>query len=647
MCGIVAYIGNKNCKNILINGLKRLEYRGYDSAGIGILVDRNITDITDITGITSTTDITGDNTLKEDISNKQVINKQVIKIVKQAGKIKELENLLESHNIEGNIGIGHTRWATHGEPNQINAHPHMDCTGKIAVVHNGIIENYAQLKEELIKKGHKFVSDTDTEVLPHLLEEFLKNETNGQLLVAMQKLLKKIKGSGAIVVLSLEHPGELVAGRIASPLIVGVGRNENFFASDMPAVLEHTRNFIVINDYETVRITKDSVEVYNLEGILVKREPFKVNWTLESAEKAGYEDFMLKEMFEQPYGIRETLRGRLTNGTFHFEEINLTENQIKDLRKIQIIACGTSYHAALTGKLIIEKWAKIPVEVDISSEYRYRDPIVDSDCLFIAITQSGETIDTLAAIREAKGKGAKVMAVTNVVGSTIARESSSVVYTHAGPEIGVCATKTFTAQIVVMYMIGLYLAKVRGTISDAEFARILEELEVIPNKIQFILNNANKIKKIADETYKYTCFLFLGRIYGFPMALEGALKLKEISYIHAEGYAAGEMKHGPIALTDSRTVVVGVIPQDFVYEKMLSNLQEVKARNAKIFSIITEGDKNTKKYSDYIFEVPKTREELYGILTVVPMQLYAYYIAKNLGRNVDQPRNLAKSVTVE
>jgi len=647
MCGIVAYIGNKNCKNILINGLKRLEYRGYDSAGIGILVDRNITDITGITGITSTTDITGDNTLKEDISNKQVINKQVIKIVKQAGKIKELENLLESHNIEGNIGIGHTRWATHGEPNQINAHPHMDCTGKIAVVHNGIIENYAQLKEELIKKGHKFVSDTDTEVLPHLLEEFLKNETNGQLLVAMQKLLKKIKGSGAIVVLSLEHPGELVAGRIASPLIVGVGRNENFFASDMPAVLEHTRNFIVINDYETVRITKDSVEVYNLEGILVKREPFKVNWTLESAEKAGYEDFMLKEMFEQPYGIRETLRGRLTNGTFHFEEINLTENQIKDLRKIQIIACGTSYHAALTGKLIIEKWAKIPVEVDISSEYRYRDPIVDSDCLFIAITQSGETIDTLAAIREAKGKGAKVMAVTNVVGSTIARESSSVVYTHAGPEIGVCATKTFTAQIVVMYMIGLYLAKVRGTISDAEFARILEELEVIPNKIQFILNNANKIKKIADETYKYTCFLFLGRIYGFPMALEGALKLKEISYIHAEGYAAGEMKHGPIALTDSRTVVVGVIPQDFVYEKMLSNLQEVKARNAKIFSIITEGDKNTKKYSDYIFEVPKTREELYGILTVVPMQLYAYYIAKNLGRNVDQPRNLAKSVTVE
>jgi len=647
MCGIVAYIGNKNCKNILINGLKRLEYRGYDSAGIGVLVDRNITDITGITGITSTTDITGDNTLKEDISNKQVINKQVIKIVKQAGKIKELENLLESHNIEGNIGIGHTRWATHGEPNQINAHPHMDCTGKIAVVHNGIIENYAQLKEELIKKGHKFVSDTDTEVLPHLLEEFLKNETNGQLLVAMQKLLKKIKGSGAIVVLSLEHPGELVAGRIASPLIVGVGRNENFFASDMPAVLEHTRNFIVINDYETVRITKDSVEVYNLEGILVKREPFKVNWTLESAEKAGYEDFMLKEMFEQPYGIRETLRGRLTNGTFHFEEINLTENQIKDLRKIQIIACGTSYHAALTGKLIIEKWAKIPVEVDISSEYRYRDPIVDSDCLFIAITQSGETIDTLAAIREAKGKGAKVMAVTNVVGSTIARESSSVVYTHAGPEIGVCATKTFTAQIVVMYMIGLYLAKVRGTISDAEFARILEELEVIPNKIQFILNNANKIKKIADETYKYTCFLFLGRIYGFPMALEGALKLKEISYIHAEGYAAGEMKHGPIALTDSRTVVVGVIPQDFVYEKMLSNLQEVKARNAKIFSIITEGDKNTKKYSDYIFEVPKTREELYGILTVVPMQLYAYYIAKNLGRNVDQPRNLAKSVTVE
>ncbi len=570
-----------------------------------------------------------------------------IRVVKQAGKIRELEKILESYEVKSNVGIGHTRWATHGEPNQINAHPHLDCSGKIAVVHNGIIENYAEIKEELIQKGHNFVSDTDTEVIPHLLEEYLKKEANGKLLIAMQRLLKKIKGSGAIVALCSDFPDELVAGRIASPLIVGLGKDENFFASDMPAVLEHTRNFIVINDYETVKITRKSVEVYDHEGILIKREPFKVNWTLESAEKAGYEDFMLKEMFEQPYGVRETLRGRLTNHTFNFEEINLTDQQIKDLKKIQIIACGTSYHAALTGKLVIEKWAKIPVEVDIGSEYRYRDPIIDENCLFIAITQSGETIDTLAAIREAKRKGAKVMAVTNVVGSTIARESNSVIYTHAGPEIGVCATKTFTAQIIVMYMIGLHLAKVRGTINNEEFYKIIEELEIIPNKIQFILNNADKIKKIADETYKYTCFLFLGRIYGFPMALEGALKLKEISYIHAEGYAAGEMKHGPIALTDSKTVVVGVIPQDFVYEKMLSNLQEVKARNAKIFSIITEGDKNTLKYSDYLFEVPKTREELYGILTVVPMQLYAYYIAKNLDRNVDQPRNLAKSVTVE
>ena len=630
MCGIVAYIGNNNCKNILINGLKRLEYRGYDSAGIGILAKKDA--------------ISGKKIKSNDKVNK---NKYEIKVVKQAGKIKELEKLLENFDIDGTVGIGHTRWATHGEPNQVNAHPHLDCTGKIAVVHNGIIENYAELKEELIKKGHKFVSNTDSEILSHLLEEYLKNEADGKLLIAMQRLLRKIRGSGAIVALSAEHPDELVAGRIASPLIVGISRDGNFFASDMPAVLEHTHNFVVINDYESVRITKEKVEIYDFEGILINREPFKVNWTLKSAEKAGYEDFMLKEIFEQPYGIRETMRGRLTNGTFNFEEINLSNEQIKNLRKIQIIACGTSLHAALTGKLVIEKWANIPVEVDISSEYRYRDPIVNDNFLFIAITQSGETIDTLAAIREAKRKGAKVIAVTNVVGSTIARESDSVVYTHAGPEIGVCATKTFTAQIIVMYMIGLYLARVKGSIKSDEYSQIIEEIEIIPNKVQQILNSADKLKKIADETYKHTCFLFLGRIYGFPMALEGALKLKEISYIHAEGYAAGEMKHGPIALTDSKTVVVGVIPQDFVYEKMLSNLQEVKARNAKIFSIITEGDNNTKKYSDYVFEIPKTSEELYGILTVVPLQLYAYYIAKNLDRNVDQPRNLAKSVTVE
>jgi glutamine---fructose-6-phosphate transaminase (isomerizing) len=611
MCGIVAYIGNSNCKNILINGLKRLEYRGYDSAGIGILSENEI------------------------------------KIVKQAGKIKELEKLLADFKFDNTIGIGHTRWATHGEPNQTNSHPHQDCSGKIAVVHNGIIENYSELKEELIGKGHNFVSETDTEVLPHLLEDYLNREAEGDLLIAMQKLLKKIKGSGAIVALSADHPEEIVAGRIASPLIVGLSRDGNFLASDMPAVLEHTRSFLIINDYESVRITRKGAEIYNLEGLIIKREPFRVNWTLESAEKAGYEDFMLKEIFEQPYGIRETLRGRITNGIFGFEEINLDGQQIKNLRKIQIIACGTSYHAALTGKLIIEKWAKIPVEVDISSEYRYRDPIVDENCLFIAISQSGETIDTLAAIREAKRKGAKIMTVTNIVGSTIARESDSVVYTHAGPEIGVCATKTFTAQLAVMYMVGLYLAKARNMITDEIYAEILEDLELLPNKIQQILNNAAKIKKIADETYRHIVFLFLGRIFGYPMSLEGALKLKEISYIHAEGYAAGEMKHGPIALTDSRTVVVGVIPQDLLYEKMLSNLQEVKARKAKIFALVTEGDTNTKKYSDFIFEMPKTREELYGILEVVPMQLYAYYIAKNLDRNVDQPRNLAKSVTVE
>jgi glucosamine--fructose-6-phosphate aminotransferase (isomerizing) len=621
MCGIVAYIGNKQCKDILLNGLKRLEYRGYDSAGIGILSMNNVV--------------------------KDIKPCYEIKVVKEAGKIKTLEELLKNVEMKGMCGIGHTRWATHGEPTQVNAHPHFDCNQKIAVVHNGIIENYSEIKEELIKKGHVFISQTDTEVLPHLLEEYLNNEAGGDLLIAMQKLLKTIRGSGAIVAISVEHPDEIIAGRIASPLIVGVSKDGNFFASDIPAVLEHTHYFTVINDYETVRITENKVDIYDADGKILQREPFKVNWSLESAEKGGYEDFMLKEIFEQSYGIKETMRGRLLNGELNFEELNLTDEQIKKLKKIQIIACGTSYHAALTGKLIIEKWAKIPVEVDISSEYRYRDPIVDENCLFIAITQSGETIDTLAAIREARVKGARVMAVTNVVGSTVARESDSVIYTHAGPEIGVCATKTFSAQIMVMYLLGLHLSRVKGICEPEKYNKIIEELKIIPNKVQLILSNSDKIKKIADDTYKYTCFLFLGRIYGFPMALEGALKLKEISYIHAEGYAAGEMKHGPIALTDTSTVVVGVIPQDYVYEKMISNLQEVKARNAKIFALISEGDKNIEKYADYIFELPKTLEELNGILAVIPLQLYAYYIAKNLNRNVDQPRNLAKSVTVE
>jgi glucosamine--fructose-6-phosphate aminotransferase (isomerizing) len=621
MCGIVAYIGNKQCKDILLNGLKRLEYRGYDSAGIGILSMNHVV--------------------------KDIKPCHEIKVVKEAGKIKTLEELLKNVEMKGMCGIGHTRWATHGEPTQVNAHPHFDCNQKIAVVHNGIIENYSEIKEELIKKGHVFISQTDTEVLPHLLEEYLNNEAGSDLLIAMQKLLKTIRGSGAIVAISVEHPDEIIAGRIASPLIVGVSKDGNFFASDIPAVLEHTHYFTVINDYETVRITENKVDIYDADGKILQREPFKVNWSLESAEKGGYEDFMLKEIFEQSYGIKETMRGRLLNGELNFEELNLTDEQIKKLKKIQIIACGTSYHAALTGKLIIEKWAKIPVEVDISSEYRYRDPIVDENCLFIAITQSGETIDTLAAIREARVKGARVMAVTNVVGSTVARESDSVIYTHAGPEIGVCATKTFSAQIMVMYLLGLHLSRVKGICEPEKYNKIIEELKIIPNKVQLILSNSDKIKKIADDTYKYTCFLFLGRIYGFPMALEGALKLKEISYIHAEGYAAGEMKHGPIALTDTSTVVVGVIPQDYVYEKMISNLQEVKARNAKIFALISEGDKNIEKYADYIFELPKTLEELNGILAVIPLQLYAYYIAKNLNRNVDQPRNLAKSVTVE
>jgi glucosamine--fructose-6-phosphate aminotransferase (isomerizing) len=617
MCGIIAYIGDKYCKDIIINGLKRLEYRGYDSAGIAVIMS--------------------DGACDKDKKECRII------AAKQAGKIKDLEESIKGMDFDSTIGIGHTRWATHGAPTQINAHPHLDCTGKIAVVHNGIIENYAELKDELIAKGHKFVSETDTEVLPHLLEEYYE----GDLLLSMQKLLKRIKGSGAIVALNSDSPDEIIAARIASPLIIGIGREGNFLASDMPAVLEHTRNFIIVNDFETIRLKKNKVEIFDADGKLVQRESFKVNWSITSAEKSGYEDFMLKEIFEQPFGIKETMRGRLIDSELQFEELNMSEDQIRKLNKIQIIACGTSSHAALLGKQLIERWARIPVEVEVSSEYRYKNPIVEENCLFIAITQSGETIDTLAAIREAKSKGAKIVAITNVVGSTVAREADSVIYTHAGPEIGVCATKTFTAQIIVMYLMALYFGKVTGEINIEKYKRIVEELDFLPDKIQLILNDAEKIKKIADHLYRYRTFLFLGRIFGLPVALEGALKLKEISYIHAEGYAAGEMKHGPIALTDTNTTVVGIIPKDFVYDKMLSNIEEVKARHATIFVIATEGDTEIQKYSNYVFYIPSSIEELYGILTIIPLQLFSYYVAKNLGRNVDQPRNLAKSVTVE
>ncbi len=617
MCGIVAYIGNKKCKNILIGGLKRLEYRGYDSAGIAI--------------------ISADPEFGTGPSNGE------IKIIKEAGKIKVLEEQAKDPQVNGVCGIGHTRWATHGEPTRINAHPHGDCTGKIAVVHNGIIENYAELKKELIREGHRFVSDTDTEVIPHLLEKYLKKG----LLSAMQEVVKKIKGSGAIVAVSTDCPDELIGTRIASPLIVGISEDGNYFASDMPAVLEHTRNFLVINDFETVRLTRDTVQIYDIEGKIITRKPFKADWNISSAEKGGYEDFMLKEIFEQPFGVKETMRGRLSAGRLNFDELNMSAGQISKLKKVQIIACGTSFHAALIGKQVIERWANIPVEVDFSSEYRYRDPLVEENCLFVAITQSGETIDTLAAIREAKSKGAKIVAITNVVGSTVARESDSVIYTHAGPEIGVCATKTFTAQIMVMYLMGLYFARIKKHISENRFHKIIKELEIIPEKIQMMLDRAGEIKIIAARTFKFRCFLFLGRIYSLPAALEGALKLKEISYIHAEGYPAGEMKHGPIALTDTRTVVVGIMPDDRVYEKILSNLQEAKARKATIFSLVTEENEEIKKIADYLFRVPETLEELYALLTIVPLQLYSYYIAKNLGRDVDQPRNLAKSVTVE
>ncbi len=605
MCGIVAYTGDGNCRQILIEGLKRLEYRGYDSAGIAILSPKN-----------------------EGYS---------VQLLKEAGKIRELEAELGNRKMEGGCGIGHTRWATHGEPNKNNAHPHQDCKGEVTLVHNGIIENYITLKKDLEANGHRFLSDTDTEVLPHLLEH-----SQGSLLKAMQSLSKKIKGSGAIVAISPNEPGVLIGTRISSPLIAGISEKGNFLASDIPAVLEHTRKFLLIEDYETVRVTPKKVEIFDRQGRPVRREPFNVDWSISSAQKDGFDDFMLKEIFEQPKAVRDTMRGRQA-----FEELNMDEQQIKGIKKINIIACGTSYHAALTGKQLIEKWARVPVEIDYSSEYRYRDPVVEAGSLFVAITQSGETIDTLAAIREARSKGARVVAITNIVGSSAARESDSVIYTHAGPEIGVCATKTFTAQLMLMYLMALYFARAKGTINYEKFKQVSNGLEAIPDKIQHILDRSQEIKRIAGLTSRYTCFLFLGRIYGLPMAMEGALKLKEVSYIHAEGYPAGEMKHGPIALADKNTLVVGIMPHDGVYEKMLSNILEVKARGADLFAISDQRNGELEKQVDHYFAIPEVIEELSGILTAIPLQLYSYYIAKNLGRDVDQPRNLAKSVTVE
>jgi len=611
MCGIIGYVGEKECAPILLNGLKRLEYRGYDSSGIAVL--------------------------------KSIKGENKISMIRRVGNLKKLEKALMEVNIKGSLGIGHTRWATHGKPHRLNAHPHSDCKKEILLIHNGIIENYEPLKKELILKGHKFISETDTEVLVHLVEDFYQ----GDLVEAVKEALKKVEGSYAIVVMSSKSPYQLVGARYDSPLVVGLGNGENFLASDIPAVLEHTNKFIIIDQGEIANVTKDEVEIYDRNGKIINKIPFETDWNISLAEKEGYEDFMLKEIMEQPIAIRETYRSHVYKYKISLDESNLPIDTIKKAKRIFVVACGTSLHAGFVAKGVIEKFAKIPVDVEIASEFRYRDPIIPNPSIVIAISQSGETIDTIAAIREAKKKNAWILTISNVMESSAVRESDGAIYTFAGPEIGVAASKTHTSQIMVCYLLALYLAKIRGTINTDDLSFYLDSLKKVPNKIKSILDNRNYIKTLANRYYKYPNFIFIGRKFGFPAVMEGALKLKEISYLHAEAYAAGEMKHGPIALVGENCPVVAVANDSSVYNKIIGNISEVKARNASVLVLATVGNNEINNLADYVIEIPDIPEEFSAIINVVPLQLFAYEIAKKLGCNVDQPRNLAKTVTVE
>ncbi len=603
MCGIIGYIGERNAVPVLLYGLQRLEYRGYDSAGIAVI------------------DKTGDKIIVE----------------KQVGKIKDLQEHLWNKKIEGHTALGHVRWATHGSPTIENAHPHTSQKGTISIVHNGIIENYIELKEELIRKGYRFRSETDTEVIAHLFEDLY----TGDLLETAFKVAKKLDGAYAVGVISTYEPDKIIAVKKGSPLIIGLGKDENFIASDIPAVLEYTKDFTALEDGEIASVTKDKVEIYNLEGKKLEKKPFHVTWDVSVAEKAGYKHFMQKEIHEQPRTIGDTITGFLSSKN---EELY---NMLKDANRLYIIACGTSYHAGLVGKFWIEKFAKIPVEVDYASEYRYRDRIIDEKTVVMGISQSGETADTRFALLDAKKEGAKTIGLVNVVGSSLSRETDFVLYTYCGPEIGVAATKTFTAQLVALLLFALETGLGKETISKKDYENIHDELLHIPSKVEEILKKDEEIKELSYRYMNASDFLFLGRNINYPIALEGALKLKEISYIHAEGYPAGEMKHGPIALIDEKLPVVCIIPKDKYYEKMFSNIQEVKARKGKVVSISTEGDDQIKQVSDEVILIPKTIDPLYPILTAIPLQMLSYHIATLLGKDVDQPRNLAKTVTVE
>jgi glucosamine--fructose-6-phosphate aminotransferase (isomerizing) len=624
MCGIVGYVGKKEVVPVIIDGLRRLEYRGYDSAGIAVVCDG-----------------------------------EGLQVRRAEGKLRNLEEAIRQKPLHGTYGVGHTRWATHGRPTEENAHPHRDCTGKIVVVHNGIVENYLSLKRKLIEEGHKFTTETDTEIIAHLIEKHFLKTGNGNrpsLEEAVRRTVRELTGVFAIAVISTEEPNKIVAARNGPPAVIGLGKDEYFVASDVPAILYHTRDLFFLADGDLAVITPGGVKLTDFDGNPVERKVQHVTWDPIMAEKGGFKHFMLKEIYEQPRAVRDTTLGRVSQdtGQVFLDQMEITEAEFRALKKINIVACGTSWHAGQAGKFMIESMTRVPVEVDYASEWRYRDPIVTGNTLTIVISQSGETADTIAAQREAKARGSQTLAICNVVGSMITREAAGTIYTHAGPEIGVASTKAFTAQLTALYLFALYLGQVRGEMPADQALQAVQDLARIPGKLEALLAHDEACDDLAKRYIRAKDFLFLGRGIHYPIALEGALKLKEISYIHAEGYPAGEMKHGPNALIDENLPVVIIATRDvnepgsvLKYEKTLSNLKEVKARSGVVIALATEGDEDIKEAADHVLYIPPAPEELLPILEIVPLQLLAYHIAVRRGCDVDQPRNLAKSVTVE
>jgi glucosamine--fructose-6-phosphate aminotransferase (isomerizing) len=611
MCGIIGYVGTRDVVPVLLGGLKKLEYRGYDSAGVA------------------------------------VVNGSGVDVVRAEGKLSNLENKLAEHELHGTFGMGHTRWATHGKPNENNAHPHRDCTGNVIVIHNGIIENFLPLKQRLKGQGHEFKSETDTEVVAHLIEEYRKDGTS--FVDAVKKSLKELEGHYALVIIAADDPGTIIAAKNGPPLVVGLGEGENIVASDVAPLLAYTRNIIYLEDGEYAIANDKTVDVFTRDDVKVDRPPTKILWDAVMAEKEGYRHYMLKEIHEQPRAVRDTFTGRMfeESGEIFFNDLQFTPEEWAKFERVHIVACGTSWHSGLVGKFLLETAGRIPVEVDYGSEYRYREPIIDEKTLVIGVTQSGETADTIAGMQEAKRKGAKLISICNVIGSAATRMSDGVIYTNAGPEIGVASTKAFTTQLTAFYLLSLYIRQLRGDDKD-DIRYAMHELSSIPHKIEHLLKTQEKkIQQLANRYHNSQDFLFLGRGVHYPIALEGALKLKEISYIHAEGYPAGEMKHGPIALIDENMPIVAIATHTPVYDKVVSNLQEAKARDGKLILICDEGDEEMQKLADEYIEIPWTVEPLQPILAVIPTQLLAYYIALRRGCDVDQPRNLAKSVTVE